>query len=200
MDPLGKRELISFYDRHLRDFGDSPQAVRWTEEGRCRRYEEMLRIMGDMSGKSLLDFGCGKGDFYQFLLWKGIAPLEYCGIDINGNLISLAREKFPDAEFLVLDIDEETFDRRFDMVLAIGVFNLRVAGIGESLGPALKKLFGIARESLHLNLLTPHVAKKSVELFYTDPVELLRLALAELSREIDLRHTGEDIFLSVYSK
>jgi 2-polyprenyl-3-methyl-5-hydroxy-6-metoxy-1,4-benzoquinol methylase len=66
MDPLGKKELLTFYDRHLRDFGDAPQAVRWTPGGQLRRYETFISITGDLSGKSMLDFGCGKGDFYGF--------------------------------------------------------------------------------------------------------------------------------------
>jgi 2-polyprenyl-3-methyl-5-hydroxy-6-metoxy-1,4-benzoquinol methylase len=73
MDPLGKKELLSFYGRHLRDFGDSPQAVRWTPEGQIRRYETLLSITGDLSGKTILDFGCGKGDLFGFLKDKGIS-------------------------------------------------------------------------------------------------------------------------------
>lgn len=62
MDPFGKKELLSFYNRHLHDFGDAPQAVRWTSEGQLRRYETLLKIAGDFSGKTILDFGCGKGN------------------------------------------------------------------------------------------------------------------------------------------
>lgn len=197
MDPLGKRELITFYDRHLRDFGDSPQAVRWTPEGQMKRYKTLLTLMGDLSGKSILDFGCGKGDFYGFLRDNGI-PITYCGIDVNENLIALARRKYPEARFIATDIDENCLDLTFDVIVAIGVFNLRIAGIEESMKCLLKKLFPLCREALHANFLTYYTPSRNVELFYVKPEELLTFTLAEISSHVTLRHRGEDIFLSVY--
>jgi SAM-dependent methyltransferase len=199
MDPLGKRELITFYDRHLRDFGDAPQAVRWTLEGQMRRYNTILTLTGDLSGKNLLDFGCGKGDFWGFLRDKGVSA-SYCGIDVNENLIALARRKYPEARFIAADIDESPFDQRFDIIIAVGVFNLRIAGIEESARGLLKKLFLLCRESLHANFLTYYVPRRTVELYYVKPEELLAFALTEISPAMTLRHIGEDIFLSVYQR
>ncbi|HZV47181.1 MAG TPA: class I SAM-dependent methyltransferase [Thermodesulfovibrionales bacterium] len=198
MDPLGKQELLNFYNRHLRDFGDTPQAVRWTPEGQIRRYETLLTATGDLSGKTILDFGCGKGDLYGFLRDKGVA-VSYCGIDVNDNLIELAQHKYPQAEFIALDIDEDTFHRRFDVIIAIGVFNLRIAGIEESMKGLLKKLFPLCRESLHINFLTYYVPRRSVELFYVRPEEILEFAITEISRTVTVRHVKEDVFLSVYT-
>jgi SAM-dependent methyltransferase len=197
MDPLGKQELLNFYNRHLRDFGDTPQAVRWTPEGQIRRYETLLMETGDLSGKTILDFGCGKGDFYGFLRDKGIS-VSYCGIDVNDNLIELAQHKFPQAEFIALDIDEDTFHRRFDVIIGIGVFNLRIAGIEESMKGLLKNLFPLCRESLHINFLTYYVPRRSVELFYVRPEEIVEFIITEISRTVTVRHMKEDIFLSVY--
>lgn len=197
VDPLGKRELLTFYDRHLRDFGDAPGALRWTPEGQLRRYTTLLSAMGDITGKSVLDFGCGKGDLYGFFRERGIS-ISYCGIDVNANLVALARRKYPDVTFLVLDLEEEAFDRRFDIVIAIGVFNLRIAGIEESMKNLLRKLFQLSAEALHVNFLTSHQARKDVELFYVDPEEILRLALKEFSPRVTLRHFHDDVFLSVY--
>jgi cyclopropane fatty-acyl-phospholipid synthase-like methyltransferase len=199
MDPLGKQELVDFYNRHLRDFGDSPQAVRWTPEGQMSRYETLLTVTGDLSGKTILDFGCGKGDFYGFLRNKGVS-VSYCGIDANENLIELAQHKYPQAEFITVDIDEETFHRPFDVIIAIGVFNLRIAGIEESMKGLLKKLFLLCRESLHANFLTYYVPRRNVELFYVKPEEILAFAITEISPSVTIRHVKEDIFLSVYKK
>jgi SAM-dependent methyltransferase len=197
MDPLGKKELLYFYNRHLKDFGDAPQAVRWTREGQLRRYEILLEIAGNLSGKRILDFGCGKGDLYGFIKEKGIT-INYCGIDINENLLELAKSKYPEAEFILIDIEEKEFERDFDIIFLCGVFNLRVGGIEESMKNVLKKLFRLCREALHVNLLTYYVAQRSVELFYVKPEEILHFAITELSRTASLMHVREDIFLSVY--
>jgi SAM-dependent methyltransferase len=199
MDPLGKQELLTFFNRHLRDFGDTPQAVRWTPEGQLKRYKTFLTVAGDLSCKTILDFGCGKGDFYGFLRDNSIS-VAYCGIDVNENLIELARRKYPQAEFVTVDIDEEVFESRFDVVIAIGVFNLRIAGIEETVRHVLKKLFTICRESLHANFLTYYVPRRDVELFYMKPEEILPFAITELSPTVTVRNVQEDIFLSVYKQ
>ena len=198
MDPLGKKELLSFYNRHLKDFGDSPQAVRWTPAGQRRRYETLLQISEDLPGKRILDFGCGKGDFYGFIKEKGIS-VNYCGIDINENLIELAKKKYPEAEFVSMDIEEVEMGQRFDIIFVCGVFNLRIAGIEESMKDVLKKLFSLlCRESLHVNFLTYYVPQRNIELFYVKPEDIVRFAVTELSGAVTLRHMKEDIFLSIY--
>lgn len=197
MDPFGKKELIEFYNRHLRDFGDKPQAVRWTPEGQVLRYETLISIASDISGKSVLDFGCGKGDFYGYLKKKGI-DVQYCGIDINENLIEFARKKYPETEFIVMDIEEIDFKRTFDIIFICGVFNLRIAGIEESMKNILKKTFSLCREVLYLNLLTYYVPRRNIELFYVKPEEILHFILTELSLFVTLIHKKEDIYLSIY--
>jgi len=197
MDPLGKKELLTFYDRHLRDFGDAPQAVRWTPEGQVRRYERFISVAGDIPGKKILDFGCGKGDFYGFLKERGFFP-SYCGIDVNPNLIALAQSKYPEAEFIAIDIDEEELNRQFDIIIVCGVFNLRIAGVEESARHVLKKLFALCGEALHVSFLTYYTPQRSVELFYVKPEEILQFTVTELSRSVRLLHEKEAFFLSVY--
>ena len=125
-------------------------------------------------------------------------PAVVCGIDINENLIELAKNKYPEAEFHALDIEETDFDKVFDVILTCGVFNLRIAGIEESMRSVLKRIFTLAKEVLHLNLLTYYVPTKSVELFYVKPEDILHFSINELSRHVHLLHRGEDMYLSIY--
>jgi len=199
MDPYGKEELLSFYDRHLEKHGDNPEAVGWTSAGQQRRYLAILEAAGDLTGKDVLDFGCGKGDFYGFLRDSG-RLVGYCGIDVNPNLIDLARRKYPEEEFLVHDIEEKPLDRAFDAVLICGVFNLRIAGIAESLRSALAKLMPLCRESLHLNVPSARTVHKDVELHYEDPEELLSFARRELSPSATVCNdlVEDELFLAVF--
>ncbi|MEK4626835.1 MAG: class I SAM-dependent methyltransferase [Solibacillus sp.] len=48
----------------------------------------------DLHGKSVLDIGCGSGDFAAFCLTKGAKNVY--GIDISQNMIALANEKYND--------------------------------------------------------------------------------------------------------
>jgi cyclopropane fatty-acyl-phospholipid synthase-like methyltransferase len=199
MDELSKEYVISFYDRALRYFGDRPESLRWTEEGQRARYESMLDMAHGIEGKKVLDFGCGKGDFYKFLKDKGI-EVRYTGLDINENLIALARQKFPGARFGVFDIERNTIGEEFDYVFLCGVFNLKVQGIDDLIRLTLKKLFPCCRIGLVYNGLSSHNPKKDFELNYVSPEALLGFALENLSPFVALRHDKipYDFIMGVY--
>jgi len=198
MDPYGKKELIDFYDRHLRDFGDHPQAVRWTPEGQTKRYEAFLSLAGDLTGRTVLDFGCGKGDLCGFLRSKGV-DCEYHGIDMNESLVSFARTKYPSVDFRSLDIEEELIDDIYDVIIACGVFNLRVGGIRESMENTLKRIFDRCNGVLYFNALSWNTAVRDVELYYVRPEEMLVFLRKELSPHVVLRDdlVKGDLYFSV---
>ncbi len=166
--------------------GDRPEALRWSAPGQALHYQAMLDI-GDISGARILDFGCGKGDFYQFLKDRGITA-EYSGFDINEKLISLARLKYPGGNFRVFDAGKEILEEEFDYVFLCGVFNLKVQGLDETIKSALRKLFARCRVGLAFNALSAHNPKKDFELNYTSPEEMFTFAIEELSPFVSLRH------------
>ena len=187
MDELAREYVISFYDRTLRFFGDRPESLRWTQEGQQAHYEAMLDIAPKVGGKKILDFGCGKGDFYHFLREKNI-HVDYTGVDINANLIALARQKFPGARFGVCDIEQDTLNEEFDYIFLCGVFNLKVQGIDDLIRFTLNKLFPCCRIGLAFNALSSHAPQKASELHYPSPEELLRFALENLSPFVVMRY------------
>src|SRR6266542_2261159 len=151
MDEPAREYVISCYDKKLGMFGDRPESLGWTTDGQLLHYEAMLDIvegtvpiygpdvsgrrMGTvpgtaLTGRKILDFGCGKGDFYRFLSGRNIST-DYAGFDINKNMISLAREKFPRVRFEVFDIEKDELTENFDYIFLCGVFNLNVDGIDE---------------------------------------------------------------------
>lgn len=186
MDDLSKEYIISFFDKTLDLFGDRPEAVRWTKEGQIRHYEAMLDI-GDIQGSKILDFGCGKGDFYGFLKDRGM-DVKYTGIDINERLINLARNRYPGVDFRVLDIEKEDLQEDFDFIFLCGVFNLKVSGLDDLIRSALIKLFRHCRKGLAFNALSAHNPKKDYELFYLKPEDIFGFALKNLSPFLSLRH------------
>lgn len=184
MDDLTKEFIISFFDKNLMLHGDRPEAVRWSGPGQQLHYEILLEI-GDLHRKKVLDYGCGKGDLYAFLMERGIS-VDYTGYDINANLISLAQKKFPEARFRVFDIDSDSMEEDFDYILLCGVFNLRVAGMDAMIRTTLKELFSHCRLGIAYNALSVHNPKKDIELQYVSPEEITQFAARELSPHIRL--------------
>jgi len=186
MDELAKEYVISFFDKNLRLHGDRPEAVRWSVQGQLMRYQNLLDI-GAIDKTRILDFGCGKGDFLQFLTDRGIT-VDYTGYDINANLISLAQKKFPEGRFRVFDIDLDTLDEDFDYIFLCGVFNLRVSELDVTIRNTLQILFRHCRKGLAFNALSDLNPRKDFELQYTSPEDIFRFAAGNLSPYVSLRH------------
>ena len=201
MEELYKEYVISFFDKTLQLNGDRPEAVGWSQKGQQLRFKDLLGIDNDIRGKRVLDYGCGKGDLYQFLKDKNI-PVSYTGFDINHNLISLAKSKFPEAEFRVFDIEEERLNEDFDYIFLCGVFNLKVAGIDETVRNVLKRLFERCNIALAFNALSDHCFNKDFQLHYVSPEKILEFALKELSPHACIKEGGnaDDFTMFVYKK
>jgi len=185
VDDLSKEYVRSFFERNLMLHGDRPEAVRWTAPGQLRHYERMLGI-GALGGRRVLDFGCGKGDFYQFLMDRGLS-VRYSGWDISEGLIGLAVRKYPGVDFRLLDIDRDRIDQDFDYIFLCGVFNLKVQGADGMIRRTLKKLFSHCRFGLAYDGLSDNSPKKDFELYYASPEGMHDFAVRELSPYVVLR-------------
>jgi ubiquinone/menaquinone biosynthesis C-methylase UbiE len=74
--------VADWYDKHLEKSGDTYHAKVI--------HPNLLRIMGGIEGKKVLDLACGQGTFSQQLRDKGAFVI---GVDVGKELIALAEEK-----------------------------------------------------------------------------------------------------------
>ncbi|KAF0144295.1 MAG: hypothetical protein FD156_1980 [Nitrospirae bacterium] len=194
MNGLTKEYVIDFFSKKLSFFGNTPAAVGWSASGQRQRYECILKLL-HLEEQSVLDFGCGKGDFYGFLKEKGINA-EYTGMDINQKLIETASRNFPEAEFMTLDIDADEIPGTYDYIILCGVFNLNVQGVKESISGYLEKLFRHTSKTLLFNCLGSHSKIKDINLIYLDP-ENLAAAAKKITDSTAIYHDliEGDIFL-----
>ncbi len=200
MDPFSKDQLLTFYNRHYKKFGDRPEALRWTPQGQLKRYHTFLDIAPDLNNQKILDYGCGMGDFYKFLKRRGI-DVKYTGVDINENFINVAKKKYPECKFTVMNVDEDPLEEYYDYIFICGVFNLRVPGVQDDLRNALVTLFKHCNKALALNALSSHTPTKDIELNYTSPEDIMQFAIENLSPAVFLRHDRipDDFTLFIYT-
>lgn len=112
--------INEWYDSKLKQFGkDDFRSLNWGDkEGKSAkaRYQQMFEQY-NWSNKKLLEIGCGWGSFFDF----GFTCNEYCGIDINPNLIKIATEKYPNKVFREDNITQLTPTNMFDVAISSGV-------------------------------------------------------------------------------
>jgi len=174
MDELEKEYVIDFFTKRLLHFKDSPEAVGWTKTGQLLRYEAVYKFINP-EGKKILDFGCGKGDFYGFLKEKGW-NVNYTGIDINPSLIKLAQKNYPETNFYIKDIETEPLYEVFEYTVIIGVFNLSLSNVKNLMQRCLKILFENTKERLIFTCLNNKTKFRDIGVTYFSAEELKSFA------------------------
>lgn len=86
---------------------------------KCCEIPSTIETIGDLSGLSILDFGCGSG-FYTRLLKKNGAK-EVVGYDISSGMISYARRREEKEQHGISYIDNKDNipEKHFDIVLSV---------------------------------------------------------------------------------
>src|SRR2546428_7016971 len=88
--------------------------------------EDIVRRVGALDVKSVLDVGCGSGENLAALATLGRYDLS--GVDISPEGIELARERVPSARMLSgLNVQEQALPERFDPRMALTVLGPLVA-------------------------------------------------------------------------
>lgn len=92
-----------------------------------QRFALTLEHAGDLTGKRVLDIGCGSGRYAVELARRGAA--EVVGIDFSADMLKLADELAASEgmsdriRFVRTDFDQFEDARGFDVVIAIGFFD-----------------------------------------------------------------------------
>lgn len=106
-------------------YEDERALVRLLRPGLFRRRQLAVETVQALPAPTVLDVGCGSGRIGEFVLEAGAS--RYVGIDFSEPMIDLARERlarFADrTELEVADFLQAPLDDRFDVVLALGLFD-----------------------------------------------------------------------------
>jgi len=106
--------VINDYDK----FAKERQELLKRGEKRPHRFIEkpmMKNLLRDLSGKKVLMLGCGTGE--ESIMLNDFGATDIVGIDLSEESIRLARESYPNCEFIVGDMHKLPFDdESFDFV------------------------------------------------------------------------------------
>ncbi len=171
-----------FYEGRYRTYGYDPRSLGWIVGTQQIRFKQLASV-GDLSGCSVLDVGCGFGDLYGYLLAHGI-NVDYTGIDLNAAFISIARKVYPDARFIIGDFEEERFRGRFDWSFESGIFNLKIGNTGAFVRNTLKKMSALSRKGLAADFLSSRTMIKDGTMYYQDPEEMRYFCLSMSDRVV----------------
>lgn len=120
------------YTDRLRVHGNSPLTLGWaSKQQQSERFGRFINYF-DCDGKTVVDIGCGLGDFASYIYDRGRTPSRFIGVDINQDLLdaaSVIHDSEISISFMCGNILDKSFfeqisDTNPDIVTAAGVFNL----------------------------------------------------------------------------
>jgi SAM-dependent methyltransferase len=168
----------------------APDSVRVDASPRAQRMRfaafGSLELADSLEGATILDVGCGVGDFWAYLTAQGVR-CDYLGVDVSSAMIERASAKFPDARFEVRDVLEWDPGRRFDYVIAIGIHNVRIPGVEPLLERVTRRQFELSARAAHVSLLTDRYPGFGPQALSWRAEEVLSMALA-VTPHVTLRH------------
>jgi SAM-dependent methyltransferase len=187
MDRRDIDRIVSRYNARLREFGDDIRTLAsGSEERRAIRFATLTDV-GVESGCSVVDLGCGFGDYFRFLQERDIA-VDYTGVDINPELVEIARAKWPGARFDVRDAQIDGLPE-CDFVVSTSAFNLPLEHQDnyDFVADILRAAFAAARKGVAVDFLSTYVDYRSPHGFHYSP-ERIFAAAKGITRRVMLRH------------
>jgi SAM-dependent methyltransferase len=162
------------------------EKLDWSaEQSQLARFEVLPRAV-DLSGRSLLDVGCGLGDLAWFLDEHRLS-VEYTGLDVLEEMVSGARNAHPGRRFVIGDLfgpDDPLPGETFDIVFCSGALNLNLDNNLEFAERALAIMAGRAETALVVNFLHVREPAGDSRYFHYDPAAI-RDILGQ--RDLDVR-------------
>jgi SAM-dependent methyltransferase len=109
------------YTRERRDYWDefARSVQRW--DGPRRYFQGRLAELFGFAippGMRVLELGCGRGD-----LLAALKPFYGVGVDLSRDMIALARERFPQLEFVQADVHSLDLNEQFDFIVCSDLVN-----------------------------------------------------------------------------
>jgi SAM-dependent methyltransferase len=183
-------QITNYYQSLFKIHGVSPKALGWDKGKQFLRFHQLTSDW-ELNGNSILDVGCGFGDFVNYLQSAGIENYSYSGIDLVGDFVEAAKilHGSPRARFLQASLEDYEEPSIFDYSIASGVFNLRVDCVDgyELIAQSMKRMFQLSRIALSIDFISSKVDYTHKHNFNSEPEKILAMAYT-LSRNVVLKN------------
>ena len=189
--------IADYYDGLIRKYGHDPRACDY---GRVESQKIKFRALSEvapLANSSVLDVGCGFADFATFL-GEGFPGLLYSGIDLCSAMVDEAKRNHPNLDLRVANIFDASFDHKFDVVTANGIFYL----LGDQAWPMMRqmieRMYALAKTAVAFNSLSAWATDQEPGEFYADPLRVVDFCRRALTPRVVLRHDYHPRDFTVY--
>jgi SAM-dependent methyltransferase len=188
-EPAILSQVATYYASKLELHGSTPQGVDWNGQvSHELRHQQFLRLLEGAPDASVLDLGCGYGDFLRFLRERGHRG-TFIGYDVAPSMIEKARALYGEGADRQWRIGAHPTDVA-DYAIASGIFNVKGDVPDESWAPYIHQTIdGLARAgrlgfAFNLLSLSSDPERRRPNLYYADAAGMLSHCLARYGRSV----------------
>ena len=190
-----QRRLDQYFAEKLREHGPTARGVDYnSDEAQERRFEQLTKVIRAGESFSILDYGCGYGAMFEFLLKKGL-DFEYHGLDRIEAMVRTGREKYGRHGNAHFHSDESTVPP-VDYLVAGAIFNIKLEATlndwREFVCESLRHMIALCTRGLAFNMLTSYSDADRMatrpDLFYADPLFFFDFCKRNLAPNVALLH------------
>lgn len=207
MTNIDAAELLNreFYGGLYKRFGLSHRSLDiGARTSQTLRFDALFHLLSPPKAEefSILDVGCGFGDFHRYLWERGCRP-NYVGIDVTPEIIKAASRRDPELDLRCGDFLATSIDERFDYIVCSGTLNLKLPDSPDWIEQVVRKMITCADLAVGFNMTSIYTAPeyRQERTYYADPAQMFTFCKT-LVEAVALRHDymPNDFAIGLYKR
>lgn len=185
-----KEEQIikNFFDNLAKKYGYSEKSLDYRTKTSQKTRFDMITKIGITDNCSILDVGCGFGDYFNYLQECGIKNVKYSGIDLTESIVNIAKKENPLANVVqdnVLDLEES---EKFDYVVSLGFNSVKTGHNWETLIRVLDKMWKLCNIGIAYNAVSTFASEQDEQIYFVSPTRVMEHVMNNLTYKVVFRH------------
>ena len=184
-----KDEIVKdFFNKLVEKYGYSPKSLDYSGEKSQKIKFNIVTEVGIEDNCSVLDVGCGFGDYFNYLKQRGIKNVKYCGIDISNKIVDLAKEKNSLVNVIQGNVLDLSDDEKYDYVISLGFNCVKTGSNWETLTQVLDKMWKLSKKGIAYNAVSTFSEDSPRKIYFVSPAKVIDYIMNNLTYKVVFRH------------
>ena len=186
---MAKDEIVKdFFNKLVEKHGYSPKSLAYSGEKSQKIKFNIVTEVGIEDNCSVLDVGCGFGDYFNYLKQRGIKNIKYCGIDISNKIVDFAKEKNSLVNVIQGNVLDLSDDEKYDYVISLGFNCVKTGTNWETLTQVLDKMWKLSKKGIAYNAVSTFAEDSPRKIYFVSPAKVIDYIMNNLTYKVVFRH------------
>tara|TARA_B100000953_G_scaffold79822_1_gene64848 strand:+ start:1669 stop:2268 length:600 start_codon:yes stop_codon:yes gene_type:complete len=186
---MAEDEIVKdFFNKLVEKHGYSPKSLAYSGEKSQKIKFNIVTEVGIEDNCSVLDVGCGFGDYFNYLKQRGIKNVKYCGIDISNKIVDFAKEKNSLVNVIQGNVLDLSDDEKYDYVISLGFNCVKTGSNWRTLTQVLDKMWKLSKKGIAYNAVSTFSEDSPRKIYFVSPAKVIDYIMNNLTYKVVFRH------------